>query len=304
MTSIYRPIRFLWLGFSALTASFSMAESTMAQKQLYSVEPLAHCSGEVSSSADFILFDGKTNLLQGWNQASKKPEFSSLAFKPEAYSIDASRWVASPDCPEEKVFSAILVKKLGSWQGSHMNGIEPIFERANIRFEDIESVVLELKLLGAKTHLPDRSVFHQYFAFAATPDQLDTVDSQQYNFGITLFGANFQDQSIATLNSQTLIALDPDTQQNQWLRVTLPVESMSSYLEKDYAPTTVALTDHSAQPVIGLRINPETASGKVVRHLNSNIWEAGDQPEMFKEMAIELRKVALVLKSREKAATH
>ena len=251
MTSIYRPIRFLWLGFSALAASFSWAEPSVVQ-QPYSVEVLAHCSGDVSSSADFILFDGKTNLLQGWNQASNKPEFSTLSFKPEAYSIDASRWVASPECSGGKVFSAILVKKLGSWQGSHMNGIEPIFDRANIRFEDVESVVLELKLIGAKTHLPDRSVFHQYFAFAATPAQLDTVDSQQYNFGITLFGANFQDQSIATLNSQTLIALDPDTQQNQWLRVTLPVESMKTYLEENYAPTTVALADHSAQLVFGV----------------------------------------------------
>lgn len=304
MASMHHSIRVLWLGFSALTASFSIAESTSVQKPPYSVEALAPCSGGVSSSEGFILFDGKTNLLQGWNQASKKPEYSSLSFKPEAYSIDASRWVVSPECPGEKVFSAILVKKLGSWQGSHMNGIEPIFDRANIRFEDIESVVLELKLLGAKTHLPERSVFHKYFAFAATPEQLDTVDSQQYNFGITLFGANFQDQSVATLNSQTLIALDPTTQQNQWLRVTLPVEFMNTYLEQNYAPTTVALADHSSQSVLGLRINPETASGKVVRNLNSKIWAAGDQPEMFKEMGIELRKVALVLKSREKKATH
>ncbi len=291
-------IRFLGLGFSALTASFSMAESAV-QKAEYTVEALAHCPGQASPTTDFILFDGSTNLLTGWNQASKKAEFSSLSYKPEAYSIDANGWVASPECAGEKIFSAILVKKLGSWQGSHINGIEPIFERANIRFEDIEAVVLELKLVAGKTHLPDRSAYHQLFAFAATAEQLDTVDTQQYNFGITLFGASFQDQGVATLNSQTLITLDPATQQDQWLRITLPVESMQTYLEKHYAPTAVALADHSAQQAMGLRINPETAAGKVVRHLNSQAWEAGEQPEMFKEMAIELRKVALVLNKQK-----
>lgn len=288
-------VRFLCIGFACLAAPVVAVE--LATTSPYQVEVLTECPTQASGGEDFVLFDGQTNLLAGWSHATKSPEFAALTYPPEAYRVDASAWVASQECSGEKVFQTILVKKLGTWQGSHTNGIEPLFDRANIRFEDVESVVLELKLVGEKTRLVDSKTYYQHYEAVATPEQLDTIDRQQYNFGITLFGANFQDQSIATLNSQTLITFDPDTQQDQWLRVTLPVAAMQSYLEQHYSPTPVLLAQHAAQQVMGLRINPETASGKVVRHINGKPWETKAPPELFKEMAIQFRRVALVLKS-------
>ena len=291
-----RFMRALCVGFAYFAAPVVAAES--ATTSPYQFEVLTKCPAKAPSGEDFVLFDGKTNLLAGWSHAAKTPDFAALTYSPEAYRVDASAWVASQECMGEKVFQTILVKKLGTWQGSHTNGIEPLFDRANIRFEDVESVVLELKLIGEKTRLVDRKAYYQHYEAVATPEQLDTIDRQQYNFGITLFGGNFQDQSIATLNSQTLITFDPKTQQDQWLRVTLPVAAMHSYLEQHYSPTPVSLAQHAAQQVMGLRINPETASGKVVRHVNGKPWEeAKAPPELFKEMAIQLRRVALVLKT-------
>lgn len=272
----------------------------------YRIEFLSDCPAFESDPSEFVLYDGRTNLLQGWSHVSTDETFKRLKRPVSAYAVDRGNWQSSQECGAEKVFSAILVKKLGNWDGSHANGIEPLFERAPIALGDIEAVILELKLDSEKTTLPDRAALHQHFAFAATPEQLNALDQQQYNLGITLFEKGFRDQNSATLNAQTRVAFNPDTQSDQWLRVTIPIAKMHTYLEQHYAPRDIVLGDYVSTPIIGLRINPETHSGKVVRNINGLPWQGGDaqavaKNELFKEMAIKLRKVALRIKTRKEA---
>ena len=267
----------------------------------FQLEVLAGCPPFRSDASEFVVYDGRTNLLQGWNHASVQPTYAALKKAPSEYAVDHSGWQLTQECGREKVFSAVLVKKLGNWEGNHTNGIEALFERAPVTLGDIEAIVLELKLDRARSSLPKRAAFHEHFAFAASKAQLNTLDQQDFNFGITLFEAGFRDQGVATVNAQTRIALAPDKHGDQWLRVTIPIAQMHTYLEQHYAPTDIALEAYAETPIIGLRINPETLSGKVVRNLNGAPWQgeqatAVAQNEMFKEMAVQLRKVVLRLK--------
>ncbi|HEY7773286.1 MAG TPA: hypothetical protein VIC26_08885 [Marinagarivorans sp.] len=300
------PTISLRYGRQLLMAAMALCAGTQSWAQASAEQPfllevLAGCPAHSPDASEFVVYDGRTNLLQGWNQASAHQTYAALKRAPSDYAVDNSGWRLIQECGQEKVFSALLVKKLGNWQGNHVNGIEPLFERAPIALGDIDAVILELKLDRAQSSLPKRAAFHAHFAFAASPEQLNSVDQQDFNFGITLFDAGFRDQAVATVNAQTRIALEPDIYGDQWLRVTIPVDQMATYLEQHYAPTDIALKDYADTPIIGLRINPETHSGKVVRNINGAPWQgeqekAVAQNEMFKEMAVQLRKVALRLK--------
>ena len=294
------------IGINKVINAFLMVASASVNAQesiTYSVKTLSACPSIAQANNTFTLFDGRTNLLKGWNHADTRPEYQYLSRPTKTYNVDDNNLKPLAECGGENVFTAVLIKKLGTWERNHSSGIEPNIERANIRFGDVEFVVLEFKINSQQSVLPTVEVFNSTFAFAATPEQLKQTDAQQFNFGITLFEPGFNDQSTASLNAQTRITLDPNTHADQWLQVELPLAKMHVYLEQNYVPTDVPLADHDDRIIAGLRINPETQSGKVVRHLNGKPWEAGEQVELFKEQSITLRRVALRYKSNPEAVS-
>jgi hypothetical protein len=63
----------------------------------------------------------------------------------------------------------------------------------------------------------------------------------------------------------------------------------------NYAPTPANLDDFAGNTILGLRINPETKSGSVIRSYLQDDFD-DTVPENFKEMALSFAKVEIVLK--------
>tara|TARA_B110000881_G_C18305850_1_gene379401 strand:- start:63 stop:485 length:423 start_codon:yes stop_codon:yes gene_type:complete len=127
-------------------------------------------------------------------------------------------------------------------------------------------------------------------------DQLAELDDNKINFGITIFEAGFNDQSTASFNAHIFLELDQTQYFDQWVKVTIPANSLNFYTEQNWGATTIKAEDFADTTILGLRINPETQAGKVVRHSTNDTFDSNTPPEAFKEMNVAFKKVAFVLK--------
>lgn len=253
-----------------------------------------NCPLVAESEASLPLLNHQVNVLQGWSHAVTAPEHFSLKQSSSAYAVDSTRWQSQSDCRDEKTYQVVLVKKIGDWSQNHVNGIEPIIADKNLSFSKINAIKVTLRVNSAHTVLPSVENIQQAFAFAAKPRDLQALDQANVTLGLTLFGEHFADQAIKTANANFLLTIAP-AQFNDWLTVVIPVSKMQFFWEQNYAPDFVEPPAFSKESIAGLRITPETDSGKVARSLNPDAWQE-PRAELFKEMAVEFREIQLLLR--------
>ena len=257
------------------------------------VKVFKNCPAETSEAASLVLQNSRVNLLQGWSHAeSVAPEQFKMQKTKADYLIDASRWQSQSDCRDDKTYQTLLVKKVGDWSQNHINGIEPMLDRAGMAFSSISAIKLTLRIDSRKTALPTSEQIQQTFSFASDAAALEALDQGNVTLGLTLFGEHFSDQGVKTPNANFLLTIKPE-QFNDWLTITLPVTNMNFYWEQNYSPTAASQSELANEKIMGFRITPETDSGRVARSLNPNAWETA-RKELFKEMAVEFREIVLL----------
>jgi len=261
-----------------------------------SIQVLDDCNAGLNMKPLYTVLDSGADPLPGWSHIEKaKPtnEYQSLPLSDEAYQINAAAYRPDPSCNGEKVQNATLVVKLSDWTRQHSNGIEAILGRTAPRFNDVEFVLLDLRINSKGTEITSQEALKERYGDYLNDSKFDVFDNGKVNLGITLFEKGALDQSSRSFNSEFFLEIDQDLYADKWLRVMLPIDDFSFYTQKDYQNQSASLANYGDQAVYGFRINPENSHGNQLRNLLGEAWNTSI-PETFKQMAISIRRVELL----------
>ncbi|MEJ2418067.1 MAG: hypothetical protein P8Y45_14295 [Exilibacterium sp.] len=270
--------------------------TTLAQCSIdASVEIINSCELTPEESQAFVLFDQNSNSLYGWSHIVDNPDnFPGLKQQTDLYRVDGESVTTDNECANIRVFKTVLVKKYDDWDQQHATGLDTRFPEQGITFADVKEIVLEVKINSEQTFIPSLeeylSTYKPYTGF----DELLEMDRGKVNLGVTIFEENADDQNIETFQGSTFLELNQKELADQWLRVVIPAQSLSYFVQLNYENTEKELADYLSNNVVGIRINPETGNGRVLRNYISDTFDE-NVPEMYKEMGISIRKVAIRL---------
>ncbi len=270
--------------------------TTLAQCSIdASVEIINSCELTPEESQAFVLFDQNSNSLFGWSHIVDNPDnFPGLKQQTDLYRVDSESVTTDNECANIRVFKTVLVKKYDDWDQQHATGLDTRFPEQGITFADVKEIVLEVKINSEQTFIPSLeeylSTYKPYTGF----DELLEMDRGKVNLGVTIFEENADDQNIETFQGSTFLELNQKELADQWLRVVIPAQSLSYFVQLNYENTEKDLADYLSNNVVGIRINPETGNGRVLRNYISDTFDE-NVPKMYKEMGISIRKVAIRL---------
>ena len=234
-----------------------------------------------------------SSIYDNWDATSAMTFHSSK----DDYNVKLASVQADNECPDLKVMKTVLVKKYANWSGQHMSGLDYRFPAADLTFGDLRDVTLELKINSETTSIPaHEDVVNAYKEFVDEAT-LEALDQSKYNLTILLFGEAFDDQSKETLIGSLTLDLDQnsETLKDQWLRITIPANSLNYVTQLDWANTDRSLEDYLATNLVGFKIHPETLNTKVIRNYNNVDDFETKVPEMYKEMGVSIRKAVFHL---------
>jgi len=265
----------------------------------YSVAAIVDCGQGIAPDGKiFSLFgdyDGKAqdqNLsslnFSGWNHTTNgsDTEWTNLKLPASNYNFNTSA-KANGSCNNVSTLDMVLLKKIANWDHQHSNGFECNILAKGYKFGDIKSLVFNLKINTAKTHIPTVENIKKAYATYVNESVVDAMDDGKVNIGVTL-GDN------TNLNASIIFQLDQATIGDKWVRVTIPMDKLSYYQEINYKQTIKTQADLSNVVVNRMLIVGETKSGAVLRS-NINLWDV-KIPEIFKEMDVSFKKIELQLK--------
>ena len=262
----------------------------------YTITEIQCGAAETSATNRLTLFDSQTNRLYGWNHIiDGAKEFDGLQLAAADYKVSAANGQIDPACANNTVFQVILVKKYADWDRQHLNGIEPQFLYEGITFGQVESIVLDLKIDSQMSSLLTSPELETFYGEYLTQEQLAEWDTGKVNLGITLFEKGFDNQSTPSFTGTIIVEIDPKQYADQWVRITIPAENLTYFEEMNYSPTPANLADFANNTILGLRINPETKNGLVIRSYLQDEFD-DTVPEHFKEIALTIAKVDILLK--------
>ncbi|WP_428240106.1 hypothetical protein [Gynuella sp.] len=234
-------------------------------------------------------------MTQSWSKVYNAWDASSanvFKFMKDDYSVKLDSLVQDDQCDNLQVMKTILVKKYADWDSQHMSGLEFRFPAANLKFGDLKDIVLETKINSDQTAIPSREDYLNTYSSYTSTANLEAMDQGKINLGVTLFGENSDDQSIETFHGAITLELDQDNVADQWLRIVIPADSLSYFVQKDWGNTDKDPKDYADYALVGFRINPETHTNQVLRSFITDAFDSS-VPEMYKEEGLSVRKVAI-----------
>ena len=237
-----------------------------------------------ASQAVTVLGD-PTWRVGGWSHVTGVGSFVTVKLDVGDYRITAENWLTDASCGGAKTLDTVLLKKTYDWNQQHSNGMEAAFVTEGLTFGDVSDLVLVLRFDAARSHLPTADELAVAYGDLLSSDQLAELDGGAINLELTLFGEGATaDQPF--MNAGLIVEIDPATASEGWVRVQVPREDLVFYTEDNYVRTEVGADAFQDLLVEGLRINPETRNGKVVRHYVGDAFDTTAKPELFKEMAL------------------
>lgn len=264
-----------------------------SQPTPYRVEVLSVCPVLPKPGNAIVLYDGDTNRLAGWSHVGGADP-ARLRRPPASYAVNAHNSRPDRDCRGEPSFQAVLVKKYADWDRQHLNGIESTFASENLRWGDIDRVELVLRLQREDTLIPSPETLRKAYGEWVDASALPAWDAGKANFSLTFFEQGWDEQNEPSFTAQLFIEIDPASQGDRWLRLSLPIAAFTTFTEQNWMPTPRAMADFAEDPVLGLRLNPETRSGKVLRHWRNPL--PPEASEHYKEMALSLHSLVVYRK--------
>lgn len=246
------------------------------------------CDLEVQSrsSSDAVTILGDpTWRVGGWNHVTGVGSFETVRLGIGDYRISAENWIADPNCAGSKTLETVLLKKTYDWNQQHSNGMEAAFVTEGLTFGDVTDIALVVHFDPTRSHLPDAAELGAAYGDMLRPEQLAELDNGMINLELTLFGEGATAEQ-PFMNAGLIVEIDPALASAGWVRVQVPREALVFYTEDNYVRTEVGADAFRDLVVEGLRINPETSSGLVVRHFLGEAFDPAAKPELFKEMAL------------------
>jgi hypothetical protein len=263
----------------------------------YSVFALNHCGENISAEPKtYRLFaDYEVDLqnqvipnLTGWNHTSNgnTDEWKSLSLNAAEYN-NPNKGNANESCNDIDTLDMILLKKYADWNHQHSNGFEFHIPAQTIYFEQIKSIVIDLKIHSAKTILPSMPSLENTYSPYVPAGILKELDSSLVNIGFT-----FSDDT--TLKASTIIELDQNLLFDRWIRVKINMRDLRFYSEINYVETKKTFLDLHKSNIRSVLVEAETRAGGVLRnHIDS--WNP-TTPETFKEINLSFKKIEFMLK--------
>lgn len=221
----------------------------------------------------------------GWNHVNGVGSFATAKLGIGDYRITAEKWLPDASCGGAKTLATVLIKKTYDWNQQHSNGMEAAFVTEGLTFGDVTDLVLVVRFDPARSHLPTAAELQAAYGDLLTPEQLAELDGGAINLELTLFGEGAT-KDHPFMNAGLIVEIDPALASAGWVRVQIPREDLLFYTEDNYVRTEVGADEFQELLVEGLRINPETSSGNVVRHYVGDAFDTTAKPELFKEMAL------------------
>ena len=265
----------------------------------YSVSIIENCGQHIKSHPKafslFANYDGKLqnqNLLiqnfTGWNHTTNgnTTEWTNLKLPSSNYAFNTNANINS-SCNNLATLDIVLVKKIADWNHQHANGFECNILDKGYKFGDIESLVFDVKINSAKTHIPSIERLKTIYANDVDDAVIEAMEDGKVNIGITL-GDN------TNLNATIIFELDQEKISDKWVRVIIPMHKLSCYQEKNYKKTPKTFEDLKNIIINRMLIVAETKSGTVLR-ANIKNWNS-NVPETFKEMDLSFKKIEFQLK--------
>lgn len=271
-------------------------------------------------------------------QAEIQPPWDGLAHDPTDPRYDLANLQATEDdsCNGLLTKTGIVVTKYANWHHQHSNEFVPPLLNENKTFGDVDSVVLELRLNSDNTVIPSQeelaAIYDDKLAEVHTAVQAslaeseangtdpqfsprDDIDLTDFNYDRldqekAVFAVALQNVGTGADNVQTerYIEIDPAQYADQWIRITIPFESMDFFTGEVWQKEATDATHldqlvnrlHMVGEILGTG-EVEQQYGDVLRNYigspgNDAVYDALEIPETFKEMSITLKKVEIVWK--------
>ena len=271
-------------------AACSAGGAEPSEAPTYAVEAVdcTEASAPRAAESAFSPLGGDTFDVTGWSHTS--PAETSLAREASSYGQRRAAFAPDGTCGGQNTLEIVLVKRLVDWDKQHMNGIEARLPPRAVRFADVTDITLVLRTRPELSTIPSPEKLAEHFADVLTPEEVAELDTGKVNLELTLFGEGLTVEH-PFLNAGTIIEIDQGTWDEQWVRVTVPIEALDGYTEVAYQRTPADLADYPELFVRGLRINPESVGGRTLRHFQLDDFEVGATPELFKELGLSIARV-------------
>lgn len=248
------------------------------------LEPGVHaieCAPGLAREDAITLLSADHYGVGGWSHVNGIGSFESVRQPVSAYRITAENYVADDTCGQAKTWSVVLAKKTGDWDRNHANGMEAAMPQRDILFSHVQDITMVVKVSSEGTYLPSAEELIEAYGPWLSREQVEQIDDGTVVVEAILFGDSTEPPYV---NASTLITVPADLM-DQWVRVHVPREQWTFYAEENYVRTEISAEDYPDHRVAGLRLNPETSSTQVARHLIGDSFDAAAVPEVFKEVA-------------------
>ncbi|MDN4503769.1 hypothetical protein QX776_15265 [Alteromonadaceae bacterium BrNp21-10] len=281
-------MKFKWyrqLMLSLTLGTISMPLLAVSLQQGLSLEVVEPCYVLKSHDSSLALFNQQQNRMQGWSHIQPNmPLYKPLQHAADYYQITPQNIHSSAECEGQRHYQAVLVKRYRDWSQQHANGIEPLVNSENATFEDFPYIDMLVRFNASDSHLLSPKELITHFGPWLSDGQIQQWDRGQINVELTLFslqddGISFAAGSILNLPTQYF---------DQWLHLRIDARKLTLYREQHYQRTPIEWAELKAKKITGVRINPETANGKTLRHYQLDAFDP-DQPEFFKETGLSIR---------------
>lgn len=238
-----------------------------------------------------VFFWGDGNCeYSAWNHVTDNQEWDELKNSVDTYQI-SSIPLDKQSC-EGKILKTTLIKKLGDWNQQHPNGIEILSPQQRIRFNNIQSLNLELKINQNLSSIPTfaqlKSVYGSYLA-----EEVSSIDTGNYVLGITIF--NHTDKTGISYNLSNFQQITANQiSENGSIKLQIPLNQFYAYREENYEDTTLTIPDFEQITIDGIRIVAESTQGKVLRNYNQSVFLNQEAPiEIYKEIALNILSLSI-----------
>ena len=268
----------------------SAPSAAMALQTGVELQVVAPCYELEKQSEGLALFDQHTNRMQGWSHI--QPDitlYKSLKQQADYYQITPDNVQPEAECPGQRDYHAVLVKRYRDWSQQHANGIEPLVTADNVRFEEYPFIDIVVRFNAADSHFLSPKQLITQFGPWLSDSQIQQWDQGQINLELTLF--SLAEDGVAYAAGSILNV--PVNYFDQWLHLRIDSRQLSLYREQHYQRTAITWAELKDKQLTGFRINPETANGKTLRHYQLDAFDP-DQAEIFKETGLSIRALYLM----------
>lgn len=314
----------------------------------YTIEVIENCGEESQNAEGSTVFEDETigNIVGGGGITEhpvQDPEYPddptrvlppwshlALDWNNPLYDLANVQPSADSSCNDLLTTTGVIVTKYANWEHQHSNEFVPPLLNANRTFNDVDEVVLELKLNSDNTVIYTNDELASIYAaklaevgqtlatmHTEDPDleiyPRDDIDLADFDFERldqekAVLAVSLQNQATGADNVQLerYIEIDPELYLDKWIRITIPVEAMDYFTGevwvKDTPPTTAGDTPVNRMHIVGEILGTgetKTQYGDVLRNYigspsSHSLYDSLEIPETFKEMSITIKKIEVV----------